>query len=112
LLVSLRLSATAARMRSFKAASSILSTGTNLQMLNNIYLFAEEPLPLHWNERIYKAIDAWRAETGLDANSQFLIGPLPPRARRIRAVLDALMRQPTLRPEMFHTLYQFAKEQN
>ena len=77
------------------------------------YLFVRRrPLPLHWNERVYNAIDAWRAETGLDANSQFLIGPLPPRARRIRAVLDALMRQPTLRPEMFHTLYQFAKEQN
>jgi hypothetical protein len=88
------------------------SAGTNLQMFNNIYFLAEEQLPFHWNERVYNTIDEWRAETSLDGNSQFLIGPLPSRAQRIRSALDALMREPTLRPEMFHTLHLLAKEEN
>lgn len=81
------------------------STGTNLQMFNNLYFFAEEPLPFHWNDRVYNTIDQWRADTDLDANSQFFVGPLPSRAQRIRAELDALMQQPTLQPVMFHSLH-------
>ena len=73
-------------------------------MFNNLYFFAEEPLPFHWNDRVYNTIDEWRADTGLDANSQFFIGPLPSRAQRIRAELDALRQQPTLQPVMFHSL--------
>jgi hypothetical protein len=87
------------------------STGTKLQMFNNIYFLAEEPLRFHWNERVYKTIDEWRADTGLDGNSQFLIGPLPSRAQRIREALGALMREPTLRPPMFHELHRLAREQ-
>jgi hypothetical protein len=88
------------------------STGTNLQMFNNIYFLAEEPLPFHWNDRVYTTIDEWRSETCLDGNSQCLIGSLPPPAQRIRAALDALMREPTLRSEMFHQLHRLATEQN
>ena len=86
-----------------------MTTGTNLQMFNNIYFFANEPLPFLWNDVVYTTIDEWRADTGLDANSQFFIGPLPSRAQRMRAALDALMREPTLRPEMFHELHALAK---
>ena len=53
------------------------STGTNLQMSNNLYFFAEEPLPFHWNDQVYDTIDEWRADTGLDANSQFSHRPAP-----------------------------------
>ena len=80
------------------------STGTNLKMFDNIYYLAEEPLPFHWNERVYNTIGEWRTEIGLDGSSQFFIGPLPSRAQRIRAELDALKQQPTLQPAMFHSL--------
>jgi hypothetical protein len=85
------------------------STGTNLRMFNNVYFLAEEPLQFYWNERVYATIDEWRAETGLDGNSQFVIGPLPSQAQSIRSALDALMREPTLRPELFHKLHGLAK---
>ena len=83
---------------------AIDATGTNLQMFNNRYFFAEEPLPFDWNGQVYDTIDEWRADTGLDANSQFFIGPFTSRAQRIRAELDALKHQPTLQPAMFHSL--------
>jgi hypothetical protein len=86
------------------------STGTNLQMFNNVYFFAEQPLPFHWNERIYNTIDEWRADTGLDANSQFFYGPFPSRAQQIRARLEQLKQAPTLRSEMFHELHDLANE--
>jgi Right handed beta helix region len=85
------------------------STGTNLQMFDNIYFLAQEPLRFHWNERVYKTIEEWQAETALDGNSQFLIGPLPPVAQEIRAALEALMQAPTLRPVMFLELHRLAK---
>jgi hypothetical protein len=88
------------------------STGTNLQMFNNRYLLAGEPLPFHWNDRVYNTIDQWRADTDLDANSQFFIGPLPSRAERIRAELDALMQQPTLQQGMFHSLDRLADQRD
>jgi hypothetical protein len=81
------------------------SPGTNLQMFHNLYYFAEQPLPFHWNDQVYDTIDQWRAATGLDANSLFFIGPFPSRAQMIRAGLDAIMRQRTLRPMMFRSLY-------
>jgi Right handed beta helix region len=85
------------------------STGTNLKMFGNIYYLAEEPLPFHWNKRVYNTIDEWRTEIGLDGSSQFLIGPHPPRGQRIRSALGALMREPTLQPEMFHKLHALAR---
>jgi hypothetical protein len=84
------------------------STGTNLQMFNNLYLFAEEPLPFHWNDKLYNTIDEWRADTGLDANSKFFTGSLRSRAQKIRAKLAALMQQPTLKPVMFRSLHRLA----
>jgi hypothetical protein len=74
-------------------------------MDHNLYYFAQEPLPFNWNDQVYNTIDQWRADTGLDANSQFFIGPFPSRAQQIRGGLDALMLQPSLRPEMFRSLY-------
>jgi hypothetical protein len=85
------------------------STGTNLKMFDNIYYLAEEPHPFHWNERVYNTIDEWRTENGLHGSSQFLSGPLPPRGQRIRSALGALMREPTLQPEMFHKLHALAR---
>jgi uncharacterized protein YfaP (DUF2135 family) len=84
------------------------STGTNLRMFNNRYFFAEQPLPFHWNDQVYNTIDQWQADTGLDANSQFFIGPRPSRAQRIRTKLRALRRQPTLKPVMFRSLHRLA----
>jgi len=81
------------------------SPGTNLQMFHNLYYFAQEPLPFNWNDQVYNTIDQWRADTGLDPDSQFSIGPFPSRAKQIPAGLDALTQQPTLRPEMFRSLY-------
>jgi Right handed beta helix region len=88
------------------------STGTKLQMFDNAYFFAEEPLPFFWNERVYTSMDEWRADSGLDANSQFFIGPFPSRAQMIRPALDALMRESTLRPEMFHALHRLAQKRD
>jgi hypothetical protein len=86
------------------------STGTHLQMFDNVYLFDDEPLPFFWNDRVYTTIDEWRADTGLDLSSQFFIGPFQsrppgrPNALALRAALEALRSEPTLRPEMFHAL--------
>jgi hypothetical protein len=66
------------------------------------------------NEQVYTSIDEWRADTGLDVDSQFFIGPFrsrpDARAQIMRGALDALRREPTLRPEMFDALYRLAKE--
>ena len=78
--------------------------GTNLTMFDNLYFFAEEPLPFMWNDEVYSSIEEWQADTGLDANSQFVIGPLGSRAQNIKAALEALKLEPTLRPDMFHAL--------
>ena len=84
------------------------TTRTNLQMFDNVYVFAEEPLAFFWdvdgNEQVYTSIDEWRTDTGLDWDSQFFIGPFR------RAALDALRRAPTLRPEMFHKLHRLTNE--
>jgi hypothetical protein len=85
------------------------STGTNLQMFDNRYFFSEEPLPFHWNDRVYNTIDQWRADTDLDASSQVFVGPLPSPAQRIRGELDALMQEPALKPVMFHSLHRLAE---
>jgi hypothetical protein len=82
-----------------------------LAMFNNLYSFADEPLPFFWNDRIYASLDKWRAETGLDENSS--IAPFPPRRAAImRAAFEALMREQTLRPDMFHELYRLANERD
>jgi hypothetical protein len=82
------------------------ATGANLQMSSNRYVFANQPREFFWNGTVYTSIDQWRADTGLDANSQFFIGPFqPPNAMQtIRAAIDALKQTPTLRPEMFQAL--------
>ena len=82
------------------------ATGTNLQMFSNTYVFANQPREFFWNGTVYTSIDQWRADTGLDANSQFFIGPFqsPNAVQTIRAALDALKQTPTLRPEMFKAL--------
>jgi hypothetical protein len=63
---------------------------------------------------VYTSIDEWRADTGLDASSRFVIGPLSSRsdarAETLREALDALKREPTLRPEMFHELHRLARQ--
>jgi hypothetical protein len=51
-------------------------SGTNLQMFGNTYRFANDPLPFWWDETQYSSIAAWQAATGLDLDSQFLIGPV------------------------------------
>jgi hypothetical protein len=86
--------------------------GTNLKMFDNLYFFAEEPLPFRWNDEVYSSIEEWQADTGLDANSQFVIGPLGSRAQNIIAALEALMLEPTLRPDMFYALHRLANGPN
>jgi hypothetical protein len=96
------------------------TTGTNLQMFDNVYVFAEEPLEFFWdvdgNEQVYTSIDDWRSDTGLDWDSQFFIGPFRSRpdirVQRMRAALNALRRAPTLRLEMFHALHRLTKERD
>jgi hypothetical protein len=89
-----------------------LMMGTNLKMFDNLYFFAEEPLPFRWNDEVYSSIEEWQADTGLDANSQFVIGPLGSRAQNIIAALEALMLEPTLRPDMFYALHRLANGQD
>jgi hypothetical protein len=73
-------------------------SGTNLQMFGNIYRFANDPLPFWWDETQYNSIADWQTATGLDLDSQFIIGPfeLPPE-------LEQLETQPLTR-EMFEQL--------
>jgi hypothetical protein len=59
--------------------------------------------------RLYASISEWQADTGLDANSQFVIDSTGSRAQRVTSALEALVRAPTLRPEMFHTLLDLAQ---
>jgi hypothetical protein len=94
-----------------------LMMGTNLKMFDNLYFFAEEPLPFMWADEHYesieyKSIEEWQADTGLDANSQFVIGPLGSRAQNLIAALEALMLEPTLRPDMFYALHRLANGQD
>jgi hypothetical protein len=87
------------------------STGTNLRMFDNTYVFVKQPLPFFWNDRVYTSIDEWRADTGLDLTSRFFIGPsYRSRAEMMRAALDALRQEPTLRPQMFRALHDLAKD--
>ncbi len=87
--------------------------GTNLTMFDNLYFFAEEPLPFMWDDEVvYSSIEEWQADTGLDANSQFVIGPLGSRAQNIKAALEALMLEPTLRRDMFYALHRLANGQD
>jgi hypothetical protein len=90
---------------------AIEATGTNLEMFDNVYYFAEEPLPFFWNEEEYASIEEWQEDTGLDESSEFIIGPLPPDVQQIRAALEALKSARSLRPEMFHSLHSFAEGQ-
>ena len=89
----------------------IESTGVDLAMNDNLYFLAEEPLPFPWNDQVYASIPEWQADTGLDADSQFVIGPLSSRAQQIRDAAFALIDEPTLRPEMFHALHQPDQDQ-
>ena len=75
------------------------ATGTNLQMFNNVYFFANEPREFFWNDLVYTSIDEWRADTGLDVNSQFFIGPFQsrPNATR-RSCVERSMRSGRNRP--------------
>ena len=72
--------------------------GTNLQMSNNTYLFANAPLPFWWDLTEYQAVPDWQAATGLDLDSRYFIGSFgrPPQ-------LDLLETQPLTR-EMFGQL--------
>jgi hypothetical protein len=90
---------------SIRPFDMIDSPGTNLQMDHNLYYFPDQPLPFNWNGQVYDTIEQWQAATGLDANSEFFIGPFASRVQRIRAGLDALIRQPTLGRVMFSSLY-------
>ena len=62
-------------------------SGTNLQMSGNTYRFANDPLPFSWDETQYNSIAAWRAATGLDLDSQFIIGPfaLPTKLEKLKS---------------------------
>jgi hypothetical protein len=91
--------------------SATNATGTNLAMFNNLYIFAEQSLPFMWNSTNYNTIDEWRTATGLDTNSQFFFGSND-RVQNARAALEALKGEPTLRPEMFHKLYDLIKNGN
>jgi hypothetical protein len=64
-----------------------------------------------WNSTNYNTIDEWRTATGLDTNSQFFFGSND-RVQNARAALEALKGEPTLRPEMFHKLYDLIKNGN
>jgi len=72
--------------------------GTNLQMSNNTYLFANALLPFWWDLTEYQAVPDWQAATGLDLDSRYFIGSFgrPPQ-------LDLLETQPLTR-EMFGQL--------
>ena len=87
----------------------LATTGTNLQMFDNVYVFAEAPREFFWNEQVYTSLDEWRADTGLDGGSHFVLAPFRARpevrAPRIRAALEALRGAPTLRPALFHALH-------
>ena len=73
-------------------------SGTNLQMSGNTYRFANDPLPFWWDEIRYDSIADWQAATGLDLDSQFIIGPF-----ELPTGLEQLKTQP-LTPEMFGQL--------
>jgi hypothetical protein len=75
-----------------------LCSGTNLQMSSNVYRFANDPQPFSWNQTVYNSIAEWQAATGLDLDSQFIVGPfqLPP-------PLEQFKTQP-LTPDMFGQL--------
>ena len=67
-------------------------------MFGNIYRFTDDPLPFRWDQTLYKSIADWQVATGLDLDSQFIVGPfvLPPQ-------LEQLKTQPLTR-EMFEQL--------
>jgi hypothetical protein len=48
----------------------------------------------------------------LDANSEFFVGSTESHAESVRAAIEALQQEPTLRPDMFQTLYRLARGQN
>lgn len=73
-------------------------SGTNLQMFGNTYLFANDPLPFWWDATQYQSIADWQAATGLDLDSQVIIGPF-----ELPAELEQLKTQPLTR-EMFEQL--------
>lgn len=73
-------------------------SGTNLQMFGNIYRFANTPLPFWWDETQYVSIADWQAATGLDLDSQFIIGPF-----ELPTGLEQLKTQPLTR-EMFEQI--------
>ena len=73
-------------------------SGTNLQMFGNTYRFANDPLPFWWDETQYNSIPDWQAATGLDLDSQFIIGPFV-----LSPGLEQFKTQPLTR-EMFEQL--------
>jgi hypothetical protein len=75
-----------------------LCHGTNLQMFNNTYLFANDPQPFWWDQTQYHSIADWQAATGLDLNSQYIVGPV-----ELPTQLEQLKTQPLTR-EMFEQL--------
>jgi hypothetical protein len=97
-------------IRPFDADSA---TGTNLAMFNNFYFFNGPPLPFIWNDTTYNTINEWRADTGLDTNSLFFVGPFSSSpnvgVQNVRAALEALEQEQTLQPGMFYELYDLLK---
>jgi hypothetical protein len=67
-------------------------------MFGNTYRFANDPLPFWWDETQYNSIPDWQAATGLDLDSQFIIGPFG-----LPTELEQFKTQP-LTPEMFAQL--------
>jgi hypothetical protein len=61
-------------------------SGSNLQMFGNTYWFANNPQPFWWDETQYTSIANWQAATGLDLDSQFVVGPykLPPELEQFK----------------------------
>jgi hypothetical protein len=67
-------------------------------MFGNTYRFANDPLPFWWDETQYNSIPDWQAATGLDLDSQFIVGPFG-----LPTELEQFKTQP-LTPEMFGQL--------
>ena len=67
-------------------------------MFANTYRFASEPLPFSWNETPYSSIADWHTATGLDLDSQIVIGPFD-----LPSELELLKTQPLTR-ELFERL--------
>jgi hypothetical protein len=76
-------------------------------MFDNLYFFASEPREFFWNDVVYTSIDEWRADTGLDSDSQFVGSDV---RAQFSGALEALKSEPILRPDMFQELHRLANQ--